>query len=75
MVATKASSVPPTTSASAIDASLPDWTIMPRRSSSTETARRGSMNMRDPSAFHARCDTSTICEGTIALLRNAPKTI
>ena len=55
ILATNASSLPPVSSASAIDASLPDWMIMPRTSSSTETARRGSMNIREPSARHARC--------------------
>ncbi len=47
---------------------------MPRSSSSTDTARRGSMNMREPSAFHARSDTFTICEGTIVFARSAPNT-
>jgi len=57
--ATNASSLPPTSSASAIDASLPDCTIIPRSSSSTVTGMRGSMNMREPSAFQAACETGT----------------
>jgi len=52
-------------SASAIEASLPDWMIMPRSNSSTETARRGSMNIREPSARQARSDTGTGCDGVI----------
>ena len=47
---------------------------MPRSSSSTDTALRGSMNMREPSAFHARSDTFTICDGTIVFARSAPNT-
>ena len=73
--ATNASSLPPASSASAIDASLPDCTIMPRSNSSTDTARRGSMNMREPSARHARSDTLTICDGVIVFARSAPNTM
>ena len=72
MRATNASSLPPTSSARAIDASLPDCTIMPFISSSTVTDLRGSMNMREPSAFHAFCETFTICDGTMAFCRSAP---
>ncbi len=43
-----------------------DCTMTPCRSSSTDTALRGSMNMREPSTFHAVCDTFTICDGRIA---------
>ncbi len=32
------------------------------------------MNMREPSAFHARSDTLTICDGTIVFARSAPNT-
>ena len=65
MRATKAASLPATSSASAIDASLPDCTIIPCISSSTDTARRGSMNIREPSACHAAADTGTLCDGVI----------
>jgi hypothetical protein len=71
---TNFSSLPAMSSASAIDASLPDWMMTPCRSSSTVTALRGSMNMREPSAFHARCDTSTICDGVMVFARRAAKT-
>ena len=60
-------------SATAIEASLPDWMMTPWSSSSTDTAFRGSMNIREPSAFHACCDTCTICDGVIVFARNAPK--
>src|SRR5690349_521464 len=71
---TNSSSLPDTSSASAIAASLPDCTISPRTSSSTVTALRGSMNMREPAAFHARGDTFTICDGVIVLARSAANT-
>ena len=58
-----ASSPPATASASAMLASLPDWMIMPRTSSSTVTGMRCSMNMRDPSALRARSDTGTTSAG------------
>ena len=61
-------------SASAIDASLPDWMMTPWRSSSTVTVLRGSMNMREPSVFHARCDTSTVCDAAMVFARRAAKT-
>ena len=51
------------TSASAMQASLPDCTIMPRSNSSTDTGLFGSMNMRDPGAFQARSDTGTAFSG------------
>src|SRR6185295_4575965 len=66
-----AASLPATSSASAIAASLPDCTIVPRSSSSTETAFRGSMNIREPSACHAAFETGTICAGLIVLSRSA----
>ncbi len=57
----KASSEPAICSASAMQASLPDCTIMPRISSSAVTGRLGSMNMRDPGARQAFSDTLTCC--------------
>ena len=48
-------------SASAMQASLPDWVIMPCSNSSTRTGFLGSMNMREPGAFQARSDTGTTC--------------
>jgi len=56
--------------ASATHASLPDCTIMPRISSATVTGpwRTRFYNMREPSAFQARCDTGTTCAGWIWFL-------
>ena len=59
IICTNTSSLPATASASAMQASLPDCTTMPRISSSTVTGLRGSMNMREPGAFQARVDTFT----------------
>ncbi len=59
IIATKASSDPAIRSASAMQASLPDCTIMPRISSSAVTGRRGSMNMREPGARQAFSETLT----------------
>ena len=73
--AANAASEPATSSASATDASLPDCTIIPWISSSTDTALRGSMNIREPSARHAASETLTICDGVIALSRSAPNTM
>jgi hypothetical protein len=66
-----AASLPAMSSASAIEASLPDCTIIPRRSSSTLTAFFGSTNIREPSACHAAVDTVTGCDGVIDLSRSA----
>ncbi|MDT4823581.1 hypothetical protein FQZ97_568110 [compost metagenome] len=54
-------SLPPTASARATDASLPDCTIMPWFSSSTVTGLRGSMNMREPPVRQACSETGTVC--------------
>jgi hypothetical protein len=54
-----------------MQASLPDWTIAPRSSSSTVTGLRGSMNMREPAACHAFSDTGTDCAGASAFSRSA----
>jgi hypothetical protein len=58
---TKRSDVPPTASASAMVASLPDCTIMPLIRSSTGTCIFGSMNMREPGIFQARTLTGSVC--------------
>ena len=65
------SSDPAIASASAIDASLPLCTIMPRISGSTAGVCLGSINMREPSAFHARSDTGTVCVSVSFLSFNA----
>ena len=57
---TKRSTEPPTPSANATVASLPDWTIMPLTRSSTGTCMRGSMNMREPGIFQARSLTGSV---------------
>ena len=59
-------SVPPTSSASATVASLPDCTIMPWIRLSTETCLPTSMNMREPSCFHA---CSLIVAMSVSLMR------
>ena len=74
IICTNTSSLPPTASASAMQASLPDCTTMPRISSSTVTGRRGSMNMREPDAFQARGETFTCCSSDSFFSRNAMKT-
>ena len=61
IIPANASSEPAICSASAMQASLPDCTIMPRISSSTLTGFFGSMNMREPGARQARSDTFTCC--------------
>ena len=74
IICTNASSLPATASASAMHASLPDCTTMPRISSSTVTGLRGSMNMREPEAFHARGETFTCWSGAILRSRSATNT-
>ena len=74
IICAKTSSDPPTSSASATVASLPDCTIMPCSSSSTVTGFRGSMNIREPPDFHARCETVTVCSSVIAFFFSASKT-
>ncbi|MNV78833.1 hypothetical protein D3C71_1723490 [compost metagenome] len=71
---TKFSCDPPTPSASAMVASLPDWTIMPLIRSSTGTCILGSMNMREPGIFHARSLTGKRCSSVIFLARSASNT-
>src|ERR1700682_6391739 len=71
---TNASAEPAVTSANAIAASLPDCTISPCSSSSTDTAFLGSMNILDPSARHAFWDTVAICDGVSSWSLSARKT-
>ena len=52
-------------------ASLPDWTIMPFRRSSTGTCILGSMNIREPAIFQARTLTGKVCCRVIFLLFSA----
>src|SRR2546430_12378209 len=59
IICAKTSSEPAAASASAMQASLPDCTTMPRISSSTATGRLGSTNMREPGARQARDRKST----------------
>ncbi len=60
-----ASSDPAIRSASAMQASLPDCTIMPRISSSTVTGFFGSMNMREPGARQAFSEALT-CSSSVS---------
>ena len=60
-------------SASAMQASLPDWMIMPRNNSLTVTGLFGSMNMREPLAFHARSETLIGCSSFKTPWRRAVK--
>src|ERR1700682_6105358 len=71
---TNTSSLPATASASAMQASLPDWITIPRISSSTFTGRRGWMNMRDPGARQARSETFTCWPRESFLSRSAVNT-
>ncbi len=60
---TKVSTVPPTPSASATDASLPELTIMPRSRSLTFGVLRGSMNISEPPPLRsdqARSETGSV---------------
>ncbi len=72
--ATNASSEPATASASATAASLPDCTIMPRRRSGTATDFPAAMNMRDPEAFAAACETVMGRAASSLVSRSAWKT-
>ncbi len=54
IIVTKLLSLLPTSSASAMAASLPDCTIMPYTRSCTVTGLFASMNMRDSSVFTRR---------------------
>ena len=65
------SSLPVIASASAMHASLPDCTTMPRISSSTVTGRRGWMNMREPGARQARSEMLTCWSSEIFRSRKA----
>jgi hypothetical protein len=53
----KDSSLPASASASTIDASLPDCTIIPRSNSDTVAGRAGSTNILEPMALNAFWET------------------
>ena len=74
IICANTSSEPPMASASAMQASLPDCTIMPRMSWSTETGFFGSMNMREPLARQAFSDTGTTRSSASFLSLRAWKT-
>ena len=74
MSAANEASLPPTASARATEASLPDCTIMPWISSSTVTGLRGSMNMREPPVRQAVSDTGTCCSRVRRFSSSALKT-
>ena len=74
IISTKCSLVPPTPSASAMVASLPDCTIMPLSKTSTGTCILGSMNMREPSIFQALGLTEKVCCKLIFFWRSASNT-
>ena len=59
IICAKFSSPPAMASASAMQASLPDCTIMPLIRSSTFTCVPTWMNMREPPVFQARSETGT----------------
>ena len=61
MRSTNAGSDPAMASASAMQASFPDWMIIPCSSSSTVTGFLGSMNMREPETRQARSETAIVC--------------
>ncbi len=74
MSCAKASSVPATASASAMVASLPDCTIMPRSRSATAAGFFGSTNMREPPVFQALSETGTVFAGSSLRSRIAENT-
>ena len=74
----KAFSVPEIPSARTMAASLPDWTIMPCRSSRTDTVLPTSRNVRDPpffQAFSEMVNLSSIPSWPSAIRWNATKTV
>ena len=73
---TNCPSLPPTSSASAIAASLPDWMIIPYTRSCTDTGLFASMNMRDSSRPTRRTASLgvTICSIEIFFLSSASNT-
>src|SRR6267378_2110314 len=73
MRSTNAGSEPATASARAMQASLPDWTIIPCKSSSTVTGFLGSINMREPAVRHARSETRIVCPRASDLPLSAAK--
>jgi len=75
---TKFSTEPPTPSASATEASLPELTIMPRSRSLTLGVLRGSMNISEPPPLrssHARSETGSVWSTLSFLSRSAEKTM
>jgi len=74
IICANTSSDPATASASAMHASLPECTSMPRISSSTVTGFFGSRNMRAPGARQARAEIGTCCSRVSFLSRSAPNT-
>ena len=77
IISMKVGSVPPTPSASATEASLPELTIMPRSRSDTLGVLRGSMNISEPPPLRspqARSDTGSVCSSEIFLSRIAANT-
>jgi len=74
---TNASTLPPTASASATEASLPLSTITPFRSSSTLGVIVVSMNISEPPPFRsdqASLETGSVCSSVSFLSRSAWKT-
>ena len=77
IIATNSSTLPPTASASATDASLPLCTITPRSSSSTVGVIVVSMNISEPPPLRssqARLETGSFCSSASFLSRIAVKT-
>ena len=74
IVAAKASSVPPMASASATEASLPDWITMPLNRSSTDTPLFTGTKLREPWVRQARSDTVTGCCREIVFCASASAT-
>ena len=74
IIAAKASSVPPIASASATEASLPDWITMPLNSSSTSTPLFTGTKLREPWVRQARSDTVTGCVRESVLFCSASAT-
>ena len=61
IIAANWSSLPPMASASATEASLPDWITMPLNKSSTDTPLFTGTKLRDPWVRQARSEIVTGC--------------
>ena len=72
--ATKALSEPEMPSASTMQASLPDWMIMPRSRSSTRTSLPSSTNILEPPIFQAVSDTLKVVSMVISPFLSSSKT-